>query len=115
MIPLKSGPYLYAACTAITFVIFLSWRSIQEADSTRSKWSIPNISSSSVAPKIGTNWVSAGWGQSRKVDLDTTSEIGRASNATLGVSATSLSTVSVLCSALSNVHAISSRRSSFWD
>jgi hypothetical protein len=87
MIPLKSGPYLYAACGVIAFVIFLSWRSLQEVDSTRAKWSIPSISSSSVEPHIGSNYLSAGWG---KKELDTTSEIGRASNATLGVRALSL-------------------------
>jgi hypothetical protein len=87
MIPLKSGPYLYAACGVITFVIFLSWRSLQEVDSTRTKWSIPSISSSSVEPQIGSNYVSAGWG---KRELDTTTEIGRASNGSLGVGALSL-------------------------
>ena len=109
MIPIKAGPYLYVACAAITFVIFLSWQSIQEADSSRSKWSIPNIASSSVAPKVGTNWVSAGWGRGDKKDLDTTSEIGRASNASLGVSTRFLWNFT----ALSNVMAISSRKSLF--
>ena len=100
MIPLKSGPYLYAACGFITFVIFLSWRSLQEVDSTRAKWSIPKISSSLVAPHVGSNYVSAGWG---KKEIDTTSEIGRASNASLGVCSLSLFIHSPVYSALSNL------------
>jgi hypothetical protein len=84
MIPLKSSPYLYAACGFIVLVIFLSWRSLQDLDSTRAKWSAPSVSPS-VVPNIGSNFVSAGW---REEELDTTSEIGRASNTSLGVSIT---------------------------
>jgi hypothetical protein len=109
--PLKSGPSLYAACGVITFVIFLSWRNLQEVDSTRTKWSAPKIPSS-VEPHIGCNYVSAGWG---KKEIDTTSEIGRASNASLGVCSLSLFIHSPVYSALSDFVAISSRSSSFWD
>ena len=85
MIVPKSPPVLIAACAFITLVTFFSLWSRREVEATPSEWSFPGVASpASVRLSNGnSNYDSA---TSGKKAIDTTSEIGRASNATLGVS-----------------------------
>jgi hypothetical protein len=81
MISLKTSPYVLVACAVFSFVILFSLGHDRSAAS----WAIPKTSfTSSSTPnnKKPPNYRSASF---NRLQPDTTSELGRASNATLGV------------------------------
>ena len=82
MIALKSSPYLIVGLAITTLLILLSLRNYEAADSTPFRWSFSNQPSPSLPIPANGNYNSA---SSKRKKIDTTSEIGRASNATLGV------------------------------
>lgn len=84
MITSTSRPYIIGACVALTFVLFLSLQSRQESSTASSNW-LDYSDKTPISPEHR-NYASATSG-TRLKPADTTSEIGRASNATLGVCA----------------------------
>ena len=106
MIALKSPPYLIVGLAITTLLILLSLRNYEAADSTPSRWSFSNQPSPSLPIPANGNYNSA---SSKRKKIDTTSEIGRASNATLGVRSFLFSSY-VCCSVPSNTLPSSSRR-----
>jgi hypothetical protein len=103
MISLKTSPYLLVAGVLVSFVLLFSVGSDRTAVT---RWSIPQ-STSSKNSNLPPNYRSASSNHYNK--LDTKSELGRASNATLGVCESSPSTRPVV--ALSNNSVASSSRS----
>lgn len=83
MIGSSSRPYIIGACVALTIIIILSLQTRRESFSATSKWLDYESDKTPVIPEHS-NYVSATT-DSRLKPADTTSEIGRASNATLGV------------------------------
>jgi hypothetical protein len=82
MLAFKSSPYLIVGCAITAIVFLLSLRSYGVAGSAPSTWRLSNQPPVSRPLKGNFNSASAG-----REDIDTTSEIGRASNSTLGVCA----------------------------
>lgn len=79
MIGLKASPYLIIGCALATILLLVSLRKHAAAASTSSNWAFSNQPTSTK----NSNFQSA----SARKRIDTTSEVGRASNATLGVRA----------------------------
>lgn len=77
MISLKTSPYLLVACCVFTFVVIFSLSS----DKSAGRWSMPRTSSAAANLKKP-NYIGA---SDSLLPRDTTSEIGRASNSSLGV------------------------------
>ncbi|CAD6449169.1 29b5c204-f9b4-4c48-a0de-5a0e0a834a34 [Sclerotinia trifoliorum] len=81
MVAPSSRPYVLGACIALAFILLLSLRTRQE---TSSRWlDYSDKSSLSTAHERNSNYVSA-TSDKRLKPADTTSELGRSSNATLG-------------------------------
>lgn len=81
MIPRSSRPYLLGACVALVFIILFSLQTRQESPKS-STWLDYSDKSSMLSDSR--NYVSA-TSDRNLIPADTISEIGRASNATLGV------------------------------
>lgn len=92
MMALKSSPYLIVTCTIIILVTSLSIWSHGARGSTPSKWRLSNKPLSPLAHQSNNNYNSA---VGRK-KIDTTSEIGRTSNASLGVCDPSFLRISIV-------------------
>ncbi|KAI9650870.1 hypothetical protein NHQ30_000905 [Ciborinia camelliae] len=91
MITSSSRPYIIGACVALTFILLLSLQTKKESSSASSKWL--DYSDKSPLSSDPQNYVSATSDKQLK-PYETISEIGRASNTTLGVCVTSSSTFS---------------------
>ncbi|CZT09714.1 uncharacterized protein RAG0_14382 [Rhynchosporium agropyri] len=76
MMPLRSHPYLIIGCVAASALLLISLRGHGPAVSTPSKWA---FSSPPISTKTS-NFRSASVG----IQIDTTSEVGRASSRTFG-------------------------------
>ncbi|QSZ35916.1 hypothetical protein DSL72_007038 [Monilinia vaccinii-corymbosi] len=81
MITSNSRPYILGACVALTFIVLLSLQTREESSSASSRWL--DYSDKTPISHEYRNYVSA-TSDGRIKPADTTSEIGRASNATLG-------------------------------
>ncbi|KAB8294116.1 hypothetical protein EYC80_009565 [Monilinia laxa] len=81
MIASTSRPYIIGACVALTLILFLSLQTRQESSTASSKW-LDYSDKAPISPEHR-NYLSATSG-TRLRPADTTSEIGRASNSTLG-------------------------------